>query len=112
MQRETIKNISTEIPQQLTALIEPKLNQVVSMALSNSDHIDMILFSFADGEMVSEEEYSGATMYLVLEGETKITRDKKEDRLKAGDALVIPANVLHAIGGLSSFRMLQITIKP
>ncbi len=112
MQQETIKNISTEIPQQLAALIEPKPNQVVSMALSNSDHVDMMLFSFADGEMVSEEEYSGATMYFVLEGETKIIRDGKEERLKAGDALAIPANVLHAVGGLASFRMLQITIRP
>ncbi len=110
MPKETIKNISTETPERLAALIEPRANQVVSMALSNSEHVHINLFSFADGEMVSEEEYSGATIYYLLEGETIITRDGRKDRLQAGDALAVPAHVLHAVGGLSAFSMLQITI--
>ncbi len=111
MPQETIKNIPLENPQQLAALIKAKPHQVVSMALSNSDHIDMAVFSFADGEMVSEEEYLGTTMYYLLEGETKITRGGKEERLKAGDVLAVPANTLHAVGGLTAFTMLQITIR-
>ncbi len=110
MKTETIKNISTEAPELLAALIKPKPHQIVSMALSNSKHGQVTLFSFADGEMVSEEEYPGATMYYLLEGETKITRDGRECIIKAGEALAVPANVLHTIGGLSEFRMLQITI--
>ncbi|PIE03819.1 MAG: cupin [Acidobacteria bacterium] len=110
MEQPTIKHISTQKPEALAALIEPKPNQVVSMALSNSDHIYMTLFSFADGEMVSEEEYTGTTMYYLLEGETKITRQGREHRLKAGDVLAVPAQELHAVGGLAAFKMLQITI--
>ncbi len=110
MQKETIKNISMETPEQLAALIAPKVNQVVSMALSNSAHVHMNLFSFADGEMVSEEKYLGTTMYYLLEGKTKITSEKKEYRLNTGDVLAVPAHVLHAVGGLSAFKMLQITI--
>lgn len=110
MKTETIKNISTKTPEQLATLIEPKANQIVSMALSNADHVQMTLFSFADGEMVSEEEYPGATMYYLLEGETLITRDGREYKLKAGDAFAVPSCVLHTVGGLSAFRMLQITI--
>ncbi len=112
MQKETLKNISMDTPEQLAALIEPMANQVVSMALSNSPHIHMSLFSFADGEMVSEEKYLGTTMYYLLEGETKITRGTKEYPLKTGDVMAIPADVLHAVGGLSAFKMLQITINP
>ncbi|PID80469.1 cupin [bacterium DOLZORAL124_64_63] len=80
------------------------------MSLADSEHVHMTLFSFADGETVSEEEYPGETMYYLLEGETTITMGKREHRLQAGDALAVPAHVLHAVGGLSSFRMLQITI--
>ncbi|PIE70397.1 MAG: cupin [Deltaproteobacteria bacterium] len=112
MQKETIKNVSMETPEQLAGLITPKVNQVVSMALSNVEQIHMNLFSFADGEMVSEETYLGTTLYYLLEGETKITRDQKEYRLKAGDVLAVPAHVLHAVGGLNAFKMLQITIHP
>ncbi len=110
MHKETIKNISTEAPEQLAALVEPRPHQVVSMALSNSEHVYINLFSFADGEMVSEEEYSGATIYYLLEGETLITRDGRKDRLQAGDVMAVPGHVLHAVGGLAAFRMLQITI--
>ncbi len=106
----TIKNISMETPTQLASLVEPKPHQVVSMALSNSDKVHVTLFSFADGEMVSEEKYEVTTMYYLLEGETQITRDGTTYRLKAGDVLAVPAHVLHEVGGLSSFRMLQITI--
>ncbi len=94
----------------MAALIEPRANQVVSMALSNSEHVHINLFSFAEGEMVSEEAYSGATIYYLLEGETIITRDGRQDRLKAGDALAVPGHLLHKVGGLSAFSMLQITI--
>ncbi len=107
---ETLKNIPTEAPEQLASLIAPKPNQVVSMALSNSHHAHVTLFSFADGEMVSEEEYPGATMYYLLEGTTRITRDGQEYILKAGDVFAVPAHVLHTVGGLEGFRMLQITI--
>ncbi len=110
MKTETIKNISTETPEQLVALIEPKANQIVSMALSNADHVQVTLFCFADGEMVSEEEYPGATMYYLLEGTTKITRNGRDFILGTGDTLCVPAQVLHTVGGLSAFRMLQITI--
>ncbi len=97
MHKETIKNISTEAPEKLAALIEPRANQVVSMALSNSEHVHINLFS-------------GATIYYLLEGETIITRDGRQDRLKAGDALAVPGHLLHKVGGLSAFSMLQITI--
>ncbi|PIE03484.1 MAG: cupin [Acidobacteria bacterium] len=110
MPQQTVKNISTETPEPLAALITPRANQVLSMALSNSEHVHINLFSFADGEMVSEEEYAGSTIYYLLEGETIISRDGRKDRLKAGDVLAVPGHVLHAVGGLSAFSMLQITV--
>lgn len=106
----TIKNLSTENPANLAALIEPEAYQIVSMILSNSDHVAVSLFTFAEGEMVSEEEYLGSTMYYLLEGESMITRDGKEYHLKAGDVFAVPGNVLHTVGGLAAFKMLQITI--
>ncbi|PIE65577.1 MAG: cupin [Desulfobacterales bacterium] len=110
MHKETIKNISTEAPEKMAALIEPRPNQVVSMALFNSEHVHINLSSFADGEMVSKEEYPDATIYYLLEGETIIARGGRKDRLQAGDVLAVPGHVLHAVGGLAAFRMLQITI--
>ena len=105
-----LRNLPTENPMELASLITPKENQVISMALSKSDHVEVSLFTFADKETVSEEEYFGDTMYLVLEGETLITQNGKEHLLKTGDTFMVPAHILHAIGGKGAFKVLQITL--
>ena len=41
----------------------------MSMALSRSEHCQMTLLAFGDGESISEERYFGDTVYYVLEGD-------------------------------------------
>ena len=105
-----LKNLPTELPMELASLITPQNKQIVSMSLSDSPHMQISLFTFADQETVSEEEYFGDTMYLILEGETYITAKKTMHHLKTGETLMVPAHTLHAIGGKASFKVLQITI--
>lgn len=106
----TLKNLPTESPEKLTSLITSKKNQIISMALSNSRHLQMSIYAFADKETVSEEKYFGDTMYLVIEGETQIKKGEKEYNLKTGDTFMVPAHTLHAIGGDTAFKLLQITL--
>lgn len=105
-----IKNIPDQMPAELASLITPKNSQIVSMDLTTSSHLQMALFTFSDQETVSEEEYFGDTLYLMVEGETYITQGEKKHHLKKGEVLKIPAHTLHAIGGKDSFKVLQITI--
>ncbi len=105
-----LRNLPTEIPMQMASLITPKKNQIISMALANSEHLQMSLFTFADKETVSEEEYFGDTMYFILEGETQINQNGKEYLLNTGDTFMVPAHTLHAIGGKGAFKVLQITL--
>lgn len=106
----TLRNLPQDNPENLAELISPKKNQIVSMALSQSDHLHISLFTFADKETVSEEEYFGDTMYLLVEGETYVTQNGKEHLLKEGDVFSVPAHTLHAIGGKGEFKVLQITV--
>lgn len=108
----TLKNLPTEAAKNLASLIEPKAHQVVSMALLNSDSVHASLFTFAEGEMVSEESYPGDTFYLLLEGQTKIRVEANAIPMVAGDVLAVRANTAHAIGGGEGFKVLQITICP
>ena len=105
-----LRNVPRDEPQFLAELITPKKNQIVSMALSQSDHFHVSLFTFADKETVSEEEYFGDTMYYVLEGETLIHLNDREVLVKAGQVFSVPAHTLHAIGGKEAFKVLQITV--
>ncbi|NBC47579.1 MAG: cupin domain-containing protein [Gammaproteobacteria bacterium] len=105
-----LKNLPSASTQNLASLIDAKAQQVVSMALSSSDTVQVSLFTFADGEMVSEESYPGDTFYLLVEGETKITLGDREIPMVAGDILAVEADRLHAIGGGTGFKVLQVTI--
>ncbi|WED23926.1 cupin domain-containing protein [Vibrio sp. JC009] len=105
-----MKNCPVDGAAEMAALIEYEDNQVVSMSLSNSEHTQMSLFTFANGEMVSEESYLGDTLYHLLEGETNISMDDKVITLKAGETLAVAAGTYHAVGGGQAFKMMQITI--
>ncbi|KUO75179.1 MAG: cupin [Clostridia bacterium BRH_c25] len=105
-----LRNLPQICPVPMESLIKSKKNQIVSMALSDSDHVQVSLFTFADKETVSEEEYFGDTMYLVVEGETLITKGATVYELKTGDVLCVPAHILHSIGGKGAFKVLQITL--
>ncbi|ACL21915.1 cupin domain-containing protein [Desulfitobacterium hafniense] len=105
-----LKNLPQERPLPLASLIEARENQVLSMALAQSDRVQISLFSFADGESVSEEEYFGDTLYLILQGEAVITFDDQKIDLVPEDVLMVPAHKIHAIAGKGRFKMLQITL--
>lgn len=108
---KTMKNCPTETPRSAASLIEYEKNQVLSMALNDSRHVQITLFSFADGEGVSRESYPGDTLYHLLEGETNITVEERSIPLKAGELLAVAAGKPHSIGGGKAFKMMQITVK-
>ncbi len=108
---KTMKNCPTETPRRATSLIEYEKNQVLSMALTDSRHVRISLFTFADGEMVGRESYPGDTLYHLLEGETKITLDDERSvRLNTGEFFAVAACTSHSIGGGKAFKMMQITL--
>lgn len=105
-----LRNLPTDQAKNLTDMVDYKENQIISMALSKSKHIDMTILAFADKESVSEEDYFGDTMYYILEGEAIVEEGNKMTILKAGDTLMVPAHVLHKVTSLKAFKVLQITI--
>lgn len=107
---DLLRNIPTDAPMNLADAIHSKPGQVISMALSKSDHTQMTLLAFGKGEGVSEETYFGDTLYYILEGSMKLTEGENEILLHAGECIAIPAKTLHAIYGVSDFKILQITL--
>ena len=108
---EYLRNLPVDHIECLSGMIDIRPGRVVSMALSRSEHCQMTLLAFADGESVSQEQYFGDTMYYVLEGEMPLVIDETEYLLHAGDCMAVPAGVLHAIGGDKPFKLLQITVQ-
>ena len=106
-----LKNIPTDTAKGLAEMIDIRPGRVVSMALSQNEDCQIMLMSFADGESVSQEQYFGDTLYYVLEGEMPLIVGEKEQVLKQGDYIAVPAGTLHAVGGTKPFKLMQITLK-
>lgn len=84
---------------------------VVSRTLINQKTGTVTLFAFDAGQELSEHTAPYAALVQVLDGETEIRISGQPYQLKAGEALIMPANDPHAVKALTKFKMLLTMIK-
>ena len=99
-----IKNIKHEKVLLLTEEISVQQGQIVSKTLAQNEAVSVTLFAFAKGEEISTHESTGDALVHVLEGTGKFTVGGKEYICKAGDVLVMPAKVPHAVYAVEDFK--------
>ena len=84
---------------------------VVSRTLINQKTGTVTLFAFDAGQELSEHTAPFDALVQVLDGETEISIAGQPFRLKAGDAIIMPANDPHAVKALTAFKMLLTMIR-
>ena len=99
------KNIEKETKLHLADLAEYCPGQGVSKTLVQNELIRTI-FSFDKGEEISSHSAGGDAMVTVLDGTGKFTVGGVEYVLEAGETLIMPKGIPHAVFGLKSFKML------
>ena len=92
-------------------MVEYSSNGVVSKKILQKSTGNVTLFSFDKDQQLSEHTAPFDAMVQILEGESDISIDRKAYRLKAGDSIIMPANIPHAVYALSKFKMLLTMIK-
>ena len=107
-----IKNIDHETVLNLTNLVSVQPGQVVSKTLAQNKAVSVTLFAFDKGEEISTHESIGDAMVTVLEGTGRFTVGGKPHIVKAGETLVMPANVPHAVYGEEAFKWMLIVVFP
>ena len=73
---------------------------------------NITLFAFSKGEGLSEHTAPYDAFVHVLEGVAEILIDKKSSILKAGEMIIMPADIPHALNATTDFKMLLVMIKP
>ncbi|MCB0165807.1 MAG: cupin domain-containing protein, partial [Anaerolineae bacterium] len=101
-----IKNIPISEVVNLSGLVEYQTGQVVSRTLAQNSSVSVTLFAFAAGEGLSAHTASGDALVQVLDGEALITIDNQEMSVPAGQVVVMPANIPHAVAAPTDFKML------
>ena len=98
-------NIEKQKVLQLKDLVEYQDGQVVSRTLVQNDYVSMTLFSFDKDEEISTHAVGGDAMVTVLEGTGRFTVGGEVFILSAGDTLIMPKDIPHAVYGQERFKM-------
>ena len=92
-----LKNIGHEKIIQLKDLVSVAPGQIVSKTLVQNKAVSVTLFAFAKGEEISSHDSEGDALVTVFEGAGRFTVNGTDHILRAGDSLVMPARLPHAI---------------
>ncbi len=87
------------------------IGSVVSKTLLKKDSGNITLFSFDKGQGLSEHTAPFDAVVHILDGQAEITIGGEPRTVNAGQMLIMPANVPHALHASEQFKMLLIMIR-
>ena len=102
------------VPAEADRLVELASYQegsVVSRVLLRRSTGNVTLFTFDEGQELSEHTAPFDALVHVLEGKAEIVIAGKPFQLGAGEVILMPANRPHALRAISRFKMLLIMIR-
>ena len=95
----------------LTEIINYQDGTIVSKTLINKDKGTVTLFAFDKDQSLSEHTAPFDALLQVINGEVEVIISGKKHHLTAGEMILMPANVSHAVKAIEKFKMMLIMIK-
>ena len=96
---------------EMASLVEYAKDAIVSKTLIKKETGTVTLFAFDKGQGLSEHTAPFDAMVQIMDGEGIIIINGKENMLSAGEFIIMPANIPHAVDASSQFKMLLTMIK-
>jgi quercetin dioxygenase-like cupin family protein len=84
---------------------------VVSQTIIEKKTGTITLFAFAKGQGLSEHSAPYDALVEILDGRAVISIGGEAHEVKAGEYVIMPANMPHALKAVEKFKMLLIMIK-
>lgn len=84
---------------------------IVSMRVLEKSVGNVSLFAFDEGQKLSEHTAPFDAMLQVTEGEAEIVIGGEPNHLTAGQTIIMPANIPHAVNAITKFKMVLTMIK-
>ena len=92
-------------------IIEYAPNSVISKTIIKKPTGTVTLFSFDKGEALSEHTAPFDAMVQVIDGSAEIIINGNPFRVEAGNSIIMPAGIPHAVKANERFKMLLTMIK-
>jgi quercetin dioxygenase-like cupin family protein len=84
---------------------------IVSKRVIHKETGNVSLFAFDKGQQLSEHSAPFDALVQVIEGHAEILINKVPYSLSAGQSIIMPANIPHAVHAIGQFKMLLTMIK-
>ncbi|BBO73218.1 cupin [Desulfosarcina widdelii] len=91
--------------------IEYAAGSVVSKTLIKKEIGNITLFAFDQGQGLSEHTAPFDAVVHILDGKAEITIGGQPQNVSAGEMLIMPANISHALHAVEPFKMLLVMIR-
>jgi quercetin dioxygenase-like cupin family protein len=94
-----------------TSKVEYSAEGIVSKRVLQKEKGNVSLFAFDKDQQLSEHSAPFDALIQVLDGKAEIRIDGKPFALSAGESIIMPANIAHAVYATEKFKMLLTMIK-
>ena len=91
--------------------VEYSAEGIVSKRVIQKEKGNITLFAFDQGQKLSEHSAPFDAMVQVLEGKAEIQINRVPFEVSAGQSIIMPANIPHAVNAVEKFKMLLTMIK-
>jgi quercetin dioxygenase-like cupin family protein len=92
-------------------LVDYAPDSIVSREIAKNKSGTVSVFAFDTGQGLSEHTAPFDAIVQVLDGEAELVIDGKKVITKAGETVVMPANIPHAVNANKPFKMQLIMLK-
>ena len=93
------------------SLVAYAQDSIVSKTILDKPAGTLTLFAFDKGQKLSTHTAPYDAVVQVIDGEALITIDTDDKTLSAGDIIIMPANVPHAVNAKEKFKMLLTMVR-
>ena len=96
---------------ELADLVSYQEDAIVSKTLVKGETGSVTVFAFERGQELSEHTVPFDALVYVFDGEAEIRISQATHRVRAGEAIVMPANQPHAVKAVQRFKMMLSMVK-
>jgi quercetin dioxygenase-like cupin family protein len=98
-------------PETLNSLVDYAPQSVVSRTIVDKPIGTITLFAFDKGQRLSEHQAPYDAVVQVIDGTGEVVIAGKPHKIEAGQMIIMPANVPHAVNAIEKFKMLLTMIR-
>ena len=107
-----LKNIDMDKALVMAELVTYQPGQIVSRTLVQNKAVSITLFAFDKDEEISSHESKGDALVYLIDGTASITVGSSVHSVSAGQTIVMPAGIPHALEAAEPFKMMLVVVFP